>query len=319
MHTSQTATIAANEPTPDKLQGVPKYIAATRPPFLIASVLPVLIGIGAAWHTHASFSLFTALLTLLGAILAQSGINVLNDYYDHLNGTDEQNTGRIFPFTGGSRFIQNKLLTPQQTLQFGLGLFGVTIAIGLILTFISGPELIIIGLIGLFIGWAYSAPPIKLNSNGFGELSVAFGFGIIIPLGAAYAQTGTLSMVPVYAAFAYALLVTNLLYINQFPDREADDKAGKHHLVVRLGADIAKWGYLVIATVAYLGLLALVLLEWLPALALLGLIAAPISMAAGLKLIWYAHTPEKLAGAIQLTILSIVIEGITITVAMSMA
>ena len=134
MQTSSTATIAPNEPTPESLKGIPRYVAATRPPFLIASVLPVFIGIASAWYMSHSFNLLTAILTLIGAILAHAGINVLNDYYDHLNGTDDQNTGRIFPFTGGSRFIQNKILTPEQTLQLGTGLILATIAIGLLLS-----------------------------------------------------------------------------------------------------------------------------------------------------------------------------------------
>ena len=56
---------------------------------------------------------------------------MLNDYYDHLNGTDAANTGRLFPFTGGSRFIQNRVLTPGQTLAYGLALFAVVIGGGL--------------------------------------------------------------------------------------------------------------------------------------------------------------------------------------------
>ena len=96
---STGATLAANEPSPEKIQGIPRYVAATRPPFLIASILPVFIGIAAAWYSSTSFNWFTGLLTLIGAILAHAGINVLNDYYDHLNGTDEQNTvGESIPF-----------------------------------------------------------------------------------------------------------------------------------------------------------------------------------------------------------------------------
>ena len=44
---------------------------------------------------------------LLAVLLLQAGVNVFNDYYDHDNGCDAANTERVFPFTGGSRFIQN--------------------------------------------------------------------------------------------------------------------------------------------------------------------------------------------------------------------
>ncbi|MDO8811998.1 MAG: prenyltransferase [Gallionella sp.] len=99
------------------------------------------------------------------------GVNVLNDYYDALNGTDAQNTGRIFPFTGGNRFIQNGVLTLAQTRNFGFALlFGVALAEPWLMLR-SAPQLWYVGLAGLFIGWAYSAPPFRLNSRGMGELA----------------------------------------------------------------------------------------------------------------------------------------------------
>ena len=55
---------------------------------------------------------------------------------------------------------------------------------------VSGSGLLLIGLAGLFMGWAYSAPPLRLSRRGLGELSVGLGFGLVIPLGAAYVQLG---------------------------------------------------------------------------------------------------------------------------------
>jgi len=310
---------SAGEPTPATVRGAARYVAATRPAFLIASLLPVLIGLATVEYSQISINPLTALLTLIGAIMAHAGINILNDYYDHLNGTDAANTDRLFPFTGGSRFIQNAVLTPKQTFYYGLVLFAGTIVIGLILAYLSGIELIFIGLAGLLVGWAYSAPPLMLSSRGLGELSVALGFGILIPLGTDFVQRGELSLLPMYAGFPYALLVTNLLYINQFPDLKADTLAGKHHWVVRLGTNRARWIYLVIALLAYGFLLAFILKGRLPETAMLGLMAAPISMAAGMLLVWNADQPQRLKTAIKLTILSIVIEGLSMSAALILA
>ena len=79
----------------------------------------VLLGLAAAYYDFGRIDLFTASLTLLLALVAHAGINVLNDYFDALNGTDQRNVGRLFPFTGGSRFIQNGVLTVRQTRAFG--------------------------------------------------------------------------------------------------------------------------------------------------------------------------------------------------------
>jgi 1,4-dihydroxy-2-naphthoate octaprenyltransferase len=309
----------AGEPTPDTVRGIARYVAATRPAFLVASFLPVFIGLASASYLGTPIHPLTALLTLIGALLAHAGVNVLNDYYDHLNGTDEANTERLFPFTGGSRFIQNAVLTPEQTLRFGMGLFAVTVIIGVVLTVMSGPGLILIGLVGLIIGWAYSAPPLKLNSRGLGEICVAMGFGILIPLGAAYVQRGVIDWLPFLAGLPYALLTTNLLYINQFPDLRADAVSGKHHWVVRLGTERARWVYLIIALLAYGLLTGFVLESQLPATALLGLIPAPISLAAGMLLIWYAGQPQKLRTPIKLTILALILEGLTLSAALFLA
>src|SRR4030067_339316 len=109
------------EPTLSTFQNpFARYFAATRPAFLTASLMACLIGLAIAWHDGLAFDVPLALVTLLFALLAHAGVNVLNDYYDALNGTDAQNTGRIFPFTGGSRFIQNGVLTLGQTRNFGL-------------------------------------------------------------------------------------------------------------------------------------------------------------------------------------------------------
>ena len=112
-----------------------------------------------------------------------------NDIYDRDSDARNLNWG---PFTGGSRFIQNGVLTARETAGYGAALIGIVIAAGLWLTSISAPSLIWIWGGGLFIGWAYSAPPIALNSGGLGELCVALGFGLIV-VGADFVQRESLA------------------------------------------------------------------------------------------------------------------------------
>jgi 1,4-dihydroxy-2-naphthoate octaprenyltransferase len=240
---------------------------------------------------------------LLLALLAHAGVNVLNDYYDHLNGTDAANIQRLFPFTGGSRFIQNGVLTPRQTLAYGLALFAAVIAGGLWLMEASGPGLFWVGLAGLAIGWAYSAPPLRLNSRGLGELCVAAGF-LLIVAGSAFVQQGGLYSLPWIAGLPYALLVTNVLYINQFPDREADRLAGKWHWVVRLEPETAARGYWLILLLAVAALLGAVVSGALPVLALGSLAGVLPALKAGRLLRAHAAEPARLAPPIQMTILA---------------
>ena len=285
-----------------------RYFAATRPAFLTASLMAGIVGLAAAWHGAEGLDPGLAAATLLFAVLAHAGANVLNDYYDALNGTDARNTQRIFPFTGGSRFIQNGVLTEVQTRNFGFMLMVCVAAAGLWLMAHSTPQLMYVGLAGLFIGWAYSAPPFRLNSRGLGELCIAASF-LAIVVGADMVQRAAFDWLPVIAGMPYAFLVADLLYINQFPDRAADSAAGKLHWVARLEVRQARWGYLLIALSAYAWLLAAVAAGVLPLWALLGLLSLPLSFEAAHQLMQYAHRPQQLAGAIKLTIAAAMVHG----------
>jgi 1,4-dihydroxy-2-naphthoate polyprenyltransferase len=290
------------EPSLERLQSpFKRYFLATRPAFLTITLVGCLLGFATACSAGTPFDLPAAATTLVLALLAHAGVNVLNDYYDHLNGTDALNTDRLFPFTGGSRFIQNGVFTPGQTLGFGLVLFGVVIAGGLWLIARSGQGLFWIGLSGLFIGWAYSAPPFKLNSRGLGEVCVVAGF-LLIVAGADYVQRRGFGVLPWVAGMPYALLTTNILYINQFPDRSADLAAGKRHWVTRLRPAAAALGYWLILLLALLWLPLAVALHALPALTLLAVLGMWPAFGAAGQLRANADVPTRLAPAIQATI-----------------
>lgn len=288
------------EPTPEALRDpVRRYVLATRPAFLGITAVGCLLGFALAAEFHWHLAVFT--LTL--ALLAHAGINVLNDYYDHLNGTDAANTGRLFPFTGGSRFIQNRVLSPRQTLAYGLGLFAVVIAGGLWLMVHAGTGLFWIGLAGLAIGWSYSAPPLRLNSRGLGEACVTAGF-LLIVAGGSYAQQGRIDPRVWIVGLPYALLVTNVLYINQFPDREADRLAGKWHWVVRLRPQVAARGYWLILCLAAVTLVTAVQAGALPLWALASLPGLLPGLLAARLLSVRAAEPWRLRPAIRMSILA---------------
>ncbi len=296
-----------------------RYIGATRPGFLAASLVPALLGLSTAHYDGVPLNIVTAVLTMVGAVIAHAGVNVLNDYYDALNGTDAINTERLYPFTGGSRFIQNGVFTPAQIARYGTVLLAVAAVIGLALVAAAGPALLLIGAFGLFIGWAYSAPPLHLNSRGLGELCVAIGFGILIPLGSDVVQRGALSALPAWAGVPYALLVANILYANQFPDCRADAASGKRHWVVRLRPEHARWGYAALAAAAYGMLVAMVVGGALPRLSLLAAAPAALSALAARDVWAYAATPARLRPAIKLTLAAAFLHGLLLAAAFVIA
>lgn len=215
--------------------------AATRPAFLTASLLPVLSGITLAWGLSGQINIGLALLTLLNIALIHSGANVLNDYFDARNGTDAANTQRIFPFSGGSRFIQNEVLTQSETLRLGLWLMGTGALLGLGFTTVSGLFILWLGLLGGLLAILYSAPPC-LACRGLGDLVIATCFGVLPVVGTVYIQTGSLATEAIWAGAIIGCFVAAILWINSIPDIEADRQAGKMTLPARLGHQRAPYG-----------------------------------------------------------------------------
>ena len=300
------------EPVRDPFPNVfARYLAATRPAFLTVTFAGSLIGLGTAFADGVAIDWARALVTILFALVAHAGANVVNDYFDALNGTDALNTELLHPYTGGSRFIQNGVLTLRQTARFGYGLLALVIAAGLWLSWHTGPGLLAIGAGGLLAGWAYSAPPLRLMSRGLGELAIAAGW-LLVVVGSDYVQRGSFDALPFIAGLSYALLVANLLFINQFPDHAGDAAAGKRTLVVLLGPQTAKWAYLLIAIVAYGWLLGMVGKDTLPQKSAAAAMTLVLSFTAARDLLEYASQPAALEPAIKRTILAANLHGLVL-------
>ena len=307
------------EPTAAALRNpFARYFVATRPAFLLVTFFGVTVGWASAQFDGAPFALLPALLTMIFALVAHAGANVVNDYYDGLSGCDDANEDRVFPFTGGSRFIQNGVLTSDEVKRFGYGLLGVVIPPGLWLTYHSGPGLLAIGAAGLLVGWAYSAPPLKLQSRGMGEFGITSGWTLVV-VGADFVLRGGFAFRPLAAGLGFAMLVANVLYINQFPDVRADAKAGKRTMVVRLGVANARWGYALLALLAYGWTLAMIVAGPLPTIALIALVPALASAAAFRGLRREAGHPKALGPALNLTIFAAAAQGVLMTAALLLA
>lgn len=222
-----------------------------RAPFLTASVIPVLLGSLIAWARLGVFNWLYFALTLLGVSFLHLGTNISNDYFDHLNKTDDVNTEYIRPFTGGSRMIQKGLLTPKQVLALALFFFALGSLIGLYLYSQLGLPILVLGLIGVLSGYFYTAPPVSLVNRGFGELFVGLNFGVLVALGSYFVQAGQLAWEPALAAIPVGLLIAGVLYINEFPDYAADKATGKDTLVVKLGRERAVTGYIILMSLIF--------------------------------------------------------------------
>jgi 1,4-dihydroxy-2-naphthoate octaprenyltransferase len=164
-------------------------------------------------------------------------VNLANDYFDHKSGNDELNQHPT-PFSGGSRVIQDGIIDAQHIKWAFLLCLAAGALVGLYLnSFVPGNVILYIGLAGMAIGVFYSAPPFAASYRRLGEIFVAIGFGPLIVVGAYYVQTGTLHYLPLLASIPIAILIMLVLFLNQFPDFEADKKALKRNWVNTLGKE----------------------------------------------------------------------------------
>jgi 1,4-dihydroxy-2-naphthoate octaprenyltransferase len=295
-----------------------RYFFATRPAFLSVTLMGALIGLGSVRADGIEIDVLKACLSMFFGLVAHAGANVLNDYYDALNGSDAVNHQRLFPFTGGSRFIQNGVISLAKTRHFGYALLISVIPAGLWLAANSATGVILIGLTGLLIAWAYSAPPMQLMARGLGEVAIVAGW-LMVVLGIDFVQRGSFAILPLIAGVPYALLVAAILYLNQFPDRLADAAADKRTLVVRLGTLRARWGYMALVLTAYLWLAFFILNRSLPWICAIGLLAAPLSLKACRDVLNHADHPVRLMPAIKSTIAAANFNGFLMAIALTLS
>ena len=253
------------------------WLRAARAPFFTGSFAPALVGTATAYHELSSIDWLRAFLVLVGLTAIHAGANLANDYYDHLSGNDEINVRRAAPFTGGSRFIQDGLASRRDILLASLVSLGAGGIIGLYLTYVAGWPILALGLFGGITGFAYTAPPLKLGYRGLGEIVVFLDFGLLPVLGSHFVQTESFGIVPIIAGMLVGLLMTNVLWINQFQDAEADAAVGKRNWVVRLGRQRAALVHAGFFGATYVVLVLSVAMRLLPVSSLLALLSLPLA------------------------------------------
>jgi len=292
------------------------YVKAVRAPFLVGSLVPVIIGTCLAFAEE-RFSFLSFLLALVGVGSLHLAANLANDYYDS-KGSDPVNL-RVTPFSGGSRVIQEGELSAGAVI--GMSIFFLAVALGTAIgLFYAGRPLSIpLGLLGLLVGWCYSAPPLQLMSRGWGEIVIFFAFGPLITLGAYYVNTGVLSLESFAIGVPHGFLIMAVIWINQFPDYEADKETGKKNLVVRLGPGMSRYPYCLIMIASFVSIVFLIESMKIHYLIMLAFISFPQGFRA-MRILWREYLlRDSLMPAQALTIQTILNQGLFLSLGLVMS
>ncbi len=232
------------------------------PKIWIASTIPMAVGAAIAYSHQGSFNWYWFLVGVAAIYLLEIGKNAINEYIDYLSGVDRFVTPeKRTPFSGGKKTIIDGKLTLRENLIIGV----ITVLAGSLLGLyiVLNREFLVlwIGLAGVFFALFYSLPPFKFAYRGIGEIVVGFTFGPLITTGTYLVQTHTISAEVLIASLPLGLIIANVLWINQYPDYEADLKGGKMNGVVRLGREKGVIVFAALFALAYLVLLTLTLMS----------------------------------------------------------
>jgi 1,4-dihydroxy-2-naphthoate octaprenyltransferase len=281
-----------------------------RAPFLTGTIIPIVLGTVIAWARNSLFNPMYFVIALMGGVFVHLGANVVNDYYDYKSGNDQLNKEYVRPFTGGSRALPLHLLTPKEVLSGSIVLFALATIVGLYFTWAVGPFVPVLASVGLFSAIFYTGHPLNLANKGLGEVFIGVNFGLLMTLGAFYVQTGALAVEPLVASVPVALLITAIIYINEFQDYNSDKAVGKKTLIVRLGREKAGVGYGILMCGTYAAILLSALLKITPIYTLLAFVTLPLAVKSVQHARQFHSSPFQLVPSNALTIICHLFTGI---------
>lgn len=241
------------------------------PKISLASMASIFLGAAAAARDGPMAWGWLA-VTVLGIFAIEVAKNASGELVDFGSGADvavapeDRN-----PFSGGKRVLVDGLLTDRQTILIAAVAYATGIAAGLIIAAARSGAVLWLGALGVACAFSYHAPPLRLSYRGLGELAVGLCYGPLIASGTYLVQRGRVPPAVILISLPFGLLVAGFLWINEFPDLQADRQAGKNTLVVRLGRRQASRVFAAIIAAAF-ALLALLPAWGLPRTVWLGLL-----------------------------------------------
>lgn len=298
------------------------WMAQVRGNFLVLSVILVGIGLAMAGRHIAitgdgSFSAPRALLLVIGVVLAHASVNLFNEYSDFRTGIDSR-TKRT-PFSGGSGMLQAGKTTPEAVLTAAWHTLFAAFLIGLFFVLMSHWVILPIMAVG---GAAVVLYTRHLARWLLGELFAGLSLGSLVVLGTFIAMTATptsniaevVSFGSIMVSVPPGILTALLLFLNEFPDLEADRAGGRFHLVILLGRRKSAVIYCAGLCAVYASIIALPIACAATPWVLIACATAPIAARAGLTAIRYSDDMDKLLPALGMNVVVVLLTDLLLAV-----
>jgi 1,4-dihydroxy-2-naphthoate octaprenyltransferase len=210
-------------------QSIANWMRAIRIRFLLASVIAVSNGVAIAFWKTGAITFSYGILTLAGVICLHISVDLLNDYWDYKRGIDK--ITKRTKFSGGTGVLTDNILNPRVVYGVGILFLVLGTLIGTFFVVIRGITIAVILVFAVFAIYFYST---NIVNAGLSELFVAIK-GLMIVLGSYYVQTGLINPTALFVGIIIGILSASVLFVNSFPDYEADRYGRRRTLVILLG------------------------------------------------------------------------------------
>ena len=292
-----------------KPKGFVIWLKQMRADFLVLAVLLTMIGLALAANSGVEFSFLKAALLLVGVVSSHIAVNLFNEYWDYKTKVDFY-TERT-PFSGGSGNLQKGWTKPGQVFLAGTIALVICLAIGIYFTLESHWIIAVFAIVGAVSIFFYNIVFARIM---LGEIISGLSLGTLVVLGVYVGMTATswdlsfaqiLPTAVILISIPPGILTTQLLFLNEFPDAEADKKGGRRHWVIVFGKKISAWMYSVLMVSVYVMILIIFFMKFTTWTILLALLTWPIAMNAIRIAINHHSNMEKLMPALGMNVLTI--------------
>ncbi|MDE1831569.1 MAG: prenyltransferase [Thaumarchaeota archaeon] len=269
------------------------WLRAVRIRFLLASIISVCLGLAINSWQNKTIDIGFAVLTFVGVTALHASVDLLNDYWDYKRQIDTD-TKRT-KFSGGTGVLPEGLLKPEQVYRAGVLMLVLGSAVGAFFIFERGITIAVILGFAIVSIYFYST---RIVDSGLGEVFVAIK-GCMIVLGTYFVQSSHITIEPVIAGIISGILSSTVLFVNSFPDFDADKKHGRKTLVIILGKQKAATVIWIFPIIIYGSIVVSTISGIFPFITLITLATIPMTIRSGKSLIKNYENVEELVPVMQ--------------------
>jgi len=241
-----------------------------------ASILPFFIGICYSWYNYQSIHLGYVLLYFAAMLIFNMAVDILDNYNDYHHATD------VHDYKEKTNIIGREQLSVRLVFWLMVSMITLSALMGIGLAIVVGWPLFWMGLYCYLVGIFYSSGPRPLSSLPLGEFFSGFTMGFMISLICVYlnayqvfewnvATIGSIFLV----SLPNTLWIANLMLANNICDLDEDEKNNRYTLVHYLGKPQALRVFAAMNILAFVAILAAVVLDIAPWSVVLTFLAAP--------------------------------------------